>query len=204
MTGVQPYETVRIKFFNNNYRTVCEAFRGWEQWPAWEQLAGMLAHRAGWHFDVQHDGPLWSLGVLGESRLNIHVTDAGMFHLFDYDKDEAVDVATVEEIEQWLDGREDRAKQPSALLLELASSSEWRVLKHHEFTLLVSWSDGRYAAVLPDHLLDVAFGTTVAEALTAAAVMVCRFFGAPVELAPELTMKAELDASAVRQLASGR
>jgi len=198
---MRPCGSVRVQFDNSDYDNVCVNFGGGDDLlPAWRDLGDLLAHRSGWHFDVvNHGEALWSLGLLGESRLNIHVTEDRRFHCHDHDTDQDDVVDGIPAVEDWLGAREERAKQPSALLLDLARAMDWGVLKSHTFTLRVSWSDGYFAASLPDHY-DVAFGRTLPEAITGASEMLCRLFDAPAELAEQLTLTTELDTTATRRL----
>jgi len=67
----------------------------------------ILAHRAGWHFDLVNDSePLWSLGAFGSSLLNIYVDNSGAFSCFDYLQDAGERLTTVTEVENWLATRE--------------------------------------------------------------------------------------------------
>ncbi|MGW1364535.1 hypothetical protein ACWCQP_44915 [Streptomyces chartreusis] len=200
-----PYQSVRVNFANSDYRNVCESFGGgFEVWPAWEVLGNFLAHRPGWHFDVVNRGePLWSLGVLGESRLNVSIEDDGRFRCYDAGRDDDATLDTVADIEHWLEPREDEARKPSAVLLNIARSDDWRILKAHPFRLYISWSDGYFAATLPA-LVEAGFGRTLAEAVNRAGEMLCHLFEAPAELAPELTMELELNADATQGLRFGR
>jgi hypothetical protein len=50
--------------------------------------------------------------------------------------------AAVLEVEEWLSTREDRAKEPSQMLLALGRADNWKILKVHPHELRVSWSDG--------------------------------------------------------------
>lgn len=199
-----PYQSVRVNFTNSDYRNVCEDFGGgFEAWPAWQALGNLLAHRPGWHFDVVNRGePLWSLGVLGESRLNISVEDDGRFHCYDAGRDDDATLDRVADVEDWLEPREEEARQPSAVLLDIARSDDWRILKAHPFRLYVSWSDGYFAATLPA-LTEAGFGQTLDAAVNRAGEMLCHLFGAPVELARELTMELELDPYATQRLRFG-
>ncbi|MET8411075.1 hypothetical protein ABZV34_23735 [Streptomyces sp. NPDC005195] len=104
-------------------------------------------------------------------------------------------------LELWLAFREEEARRPSPVILNIARSDGWGIFKAHQFRLYVSWSDGYFAASLPA-LTEAGFGRTLAEAVNHAAEMLCLLFGAPVDLASELTMELELDASATRQLRS--
>jgi hypothetical protein len=198
---MRPCASVRVGFSNSDYDNVCVSFGGGDDLlPAWRDLGDLLAHRSGWHFDVVNDGEaLWSLGLLGESRLNIHVTEDRRYHCHDHDTDRDDVVDGIPAVEDWLSTREDRAKQPSALLLDMARAMDWGVLKSHPFTLRVSWSDGYFAASLPDHY-DVAFGSTLPEAISGASEMLCRLFDAPSDLAAHLTLTTELDTTATRRL----
>jgi hypothetical protein len=198
---MRPYASVRVRFSNSNYDNACATFGGGDGLlPAWRDLGDLLAHRPGWHFDVVNGGEAqWSLGLLGESRLNIHVTDEKRYHCHDHDEDQDDVADAVAAVEVWLSNREERAKQPSTTLLKMARAMDWGVFKSHRFTLDVSWSDDYFAASLPDHY-DAAFGRTLKEAISGAATMLCQLFDAPAELADQLTITVELDETAVRRV----
>lgn len=124
---VPPHQTVEVEFMNNNYVSVCQRYGGGPGLlDKWTALGDLLAHRPGWHFDV--DGkPLWSLGAFGESLLNIHVQEGGTFGCLDYiedktgtgDGDAWLDARSTEQVEAWLEKREARSRQPSAVAKRL-------------------------------------------------------------------------------------
>ncbi|MFE1198399.1 hypothetical protein ACFW6E_37585 [Streptomyces olivaceoviridis] len=93
--------SVKVNFSNSDYYNVCDTFGGgFERLPAWRALGDLLAHRPGWHFDVVNRGEaLWCLGVLGECRLAIHVTEDLGFHCYDHDDDSDVVAADTAEVE---------------------------------------------------------------------------------------------------------
>jgi len=177
---MDPYQSVKVNFDNNDYINVCVQYGGgYALLHAWRALGDLLAGRPGWHFDVVNDGEaLWSLGLLGESRLNIRVTEDGGYHCYDYGADHAVVIYGIAAVELWLADREDEAKLPSATLLALARGDDWSVFKHHQFKMTVSWSDDYFSASLPHHL-DSAFGSALPEAVLGAAQLPCRLFDAP-------------------------
>ncbi len=193
----RPYTSVRVGLDNSDYLNICDMYGGGpERREAWLDLGDQLAHRPGWHFDVVNNGELlWSLGILGESRLNIHVSPEGMYSCYDYDEDTEAICASIPEVEEWLSTREDRAKEPSPTLLELAQADDWRVLKAHPHELRVSWSDGYYSASMAG-LGEASIAATLKDAINGAAEMLCLLFGAPAALAPQLTLRAELDETA--------
>ena len=57
-----PYATVEVNFSNSGYLQACERFGGGPGLvPQWTVLGDLLAHRAGWHFDVvNHGEAVWS------------------------------------------------------------------------------------------------------------------------------------------------
>ncbi|MFJ2154371.1 type II toxin-antitoxin system HicB family antitoxin [Streptomyces microflavus] len=201
MDGIPPYQSVRVNFSNNDYDNVCDTFgRGFDRRPAWRDLGILLAHRPGWHFNVvNHGEALWALGVLGEGQLTIYVDEKLRFHCCDHNEDTDFFAPDVQTVENWLSGREEAARKPSPTALEFARAENWKYFKGRPFQLRVSWSDGTYSASLPD-LDDATFGHTLADAVHNAAEMICQLFGAPTEITSELTISAELDESAVRQL----
>jgi hypothetical protein len=197
----RPYTSVRAGLDNDDYLNVCDTYGGGpERREAWLDLGDQLAYRPGWHFDLVNDGePLWSLGILGESRLNIHVNPEGKYSCYDHDEDTEVVCTSIPEVEGWLSNREDRAREPSPMLLELARTNDWSILKSHPHELRVSWSDGYYSASLPG-LGEASFAATLKDAINGAAEMLCGLFGAPAALAPQLTLRAELDETAAAQV----
>jgi hypothetical protein len=108
----RPYVSVRVNFENSDYDNACLDYGGGRaRMAAWRDLGDLLAHRAGWHFDVNtasQDKALWSAGMFGESRLNIHVDANGRLACFDYDADKAGEAdpattcATIAEVEDWI------------------------------------------------------------------------------------------------------
>ncbi|MEU8523397.1 hypothetical protein [Streptomyces sp. NPDC048577] len=201
MNEIPAYLSVKVNFDNSDYDNVCDTFGGgFDRLPAWRELGNLLAHRPGWHFDVVNRGEaLWCLGVLGECRLAIHVTEDLRYHCYDHGADSDTVAADTTAVETWLKGREEAARQPSPLIIEMASADSWKLLKSHPFRLRVSWSDGYYAASVAA-LAEASFGRTVAEAINGAGEMICQLFGAPAEFAPDLTLAAELDETAVRHI----
>jgi hypothetical protein len=199
---VRPYRSVRVSFANGDYDSVCETYGGGPaQLAAWRDLGDLLAHRAGWHLecDVGRGEVLWSLGLLGESRLNVHVGTDGQFICFDYAQDAETSCAGIAAVNAWLFTREDEAGKPSDALLELAQADDWNLLKRYRHRLSVTWSDGHYSASLP-HLHDASFGATLAQAVNRAAEMFCQLLGAPADLAPLLAIDVELDETATAQV----
>lgn len=201
MTATPAYLSVRANFTTTDYDNVCEDFGGgFERLSAWRDLGNLLAHRSGWHFDVANGGEaMWCLGVLGESRLVIHVNENLQYHCYDHGEDSDILATDIPAVEGWLDGREDEARTPSALLIELASSEGWQLLRRYPFQVRVSWSDGYFSATLPS-LAEASFGATLSEAVGRACEMICHVLGAPVALASELTITTELDRSASQQI----
>ncbi|MEU1495744.1 hypothetical protein ABZ456_36560 [Streptomyces sp. NPDC005776] len=201
MNELPAYLSVKVNFASSDYNNACDTFGGgFERLPAWRELGNLLAHRAGWHFDVVNRGEaLWCLGVLGECRLAIHVTEESQYHCYDHGTDSDTVVADIPAVESWLQDREEAARQPSPVIMKMASAETWKLLKIYPFQLRVSWSDGYYAASVAA-LAEASFGRTAAEAVNGAGEMICQLFGAPAELAPELTLAAELDATAVRHI----
>jgi len=85
------------------------------------------------------------------------------------------------------------------MLLPLGRADNWKILKVHPHELRVSWSDGYYSASMPG-LGDASIAATLKDALNGAAEMLCRLFGAPAALAPQLTLRVELDETAAAQV----
>jgi hypothetical protein len=199
---VHPYRSVRVSFANSDYDNVCETYGGGPaRLAAWRDLGDLLAHRAGWHFDVDasRGEVLWSLGLLGESRLNVHVGNDGQYICFDYAQDAETSCAGIPAVNAWLSTREHGAGKPSDALLALAQADDWNILKRYRHWLRVIWSDGHYSVSLP-HLYDASFGATLTDAVNSAAEMLCQLFGAPADLAPQLTIEVELDETATAQV----
>lgn len=118
------HTTVEVGFTNTDYVNVCERYGGGpELLDQWRALGDLLAHRAGWHFDVVNDGQaLWSLGAFGGSLLNIHVQADGSYHCLDYLQDKQSRGGSTEgwlatpslgEVEKWLEPREAQYRAPT-------------------------------------------------------------------------------------------
>ncbi|WP_458246837.1 hypothetical protein [Streptomyces sp. MAI_2237] len=199
-----PYQSVRVNFSNSDYQNICEDFGGGhEAWPAWRELGDLLAYRSGWHFDFVNRGkPLWSLGVLGESRLNISVDGDSRYHCYNRDRNDEATLDSIAEVEDWLGPREEEVGKPSEVSLNIARSDDWRILKVHAFRLSVSWSDG-YSPQRCRRSRRRDSGRRWRRPVNRAGEMLCHLFGAPTELAPELTMELELDSAATQRLRFG-
>lgn len=106
------YLSVEVNFDNSDYDNVCDTFGGgFDRLPAWRELGNLLAHRPGWHFDVVNQGEaLWCLGVLGECRLAIHVTEGLRYHCYDRGSDSDTVAADTTAVESWLKDREKAAR----------------------------------------------------------------------------------------------
>lgn len=205
----RPYVSVRVNFENSDYDNACLDYGGGRaRLAAWRDLGDLLAHRAGWHFDVNtasQDKALWSAGMFGESRLNIHVDANGRFACFDYDADKAGEAdpattcATIAEVEDWIAARADRAARPSATAVAYAADSDWAGLKAYAHPVRITWSDGSYHASLSE-IFEASAGTTLQDALDGVASLLCALLGSPAELAPQVLLTAELDRAAVEQL----
>jgi hypothetical protein len=194
---MHPYTQVRVGLSNADYDNVCEAYGGeYARLGAWRDLGDLLAQRVSWHFDLDlaHGEIGWHLGVLGEARLVITVADSG-YRCYDHAQDESVICETVLDVTQWLDEREEAASEPSDMLRRLGQADDWAVFKAYAYKVYLTWSDGYFAASVPG-FQDAAFGPGLAETLNGAAEMICRFFGAPEDLASQLTLTAELDEAA--------
>lgn len=204
-----PHTNARVGF-DADYDNACLAFgRGGDRtiMAAWRELGDLLAGRAGWHFDIVNAGAaapeaLWSLGLFGASRLNIHVNDVGWFECFDYDEDRTDVCATIADVTAWIEDadREERARKPTDLQSEIASGDDWKIFKVHKHTVLISWSDDYYSAAILGAAHDAAFGKTLKEAIDRASEMLCGLFGAPPGIALELNLVVELDGTATNQL----
>ncbi|MFJ6637034.1 hypothetical protein ACIQMR_37790 [Streptomyces sp. NPDC091376] len=198
--GPEPRVQVRQdELQNSNYGTICETFGGgYESTLAWQALGNLLAHRPGWHFDFDfnHGEVTWCLGALDEAVLVIHVNKDLQYHCYDHRRDTDTVTSDIAAVETWLDGREDIARRPTATLIEYARVSRWQTLKTIPITLRISWSDGYFSATAY-HRDEASFGRTLPEAANRAAEMICHLLGAPIELAKEMNLSAELDASAI-------
>lgn len=204
--SVEPHSNVRVGF-DIDYGTACAAFGGGDDrsiMAAWRALGDLLAGRSGWHFDVVNLGfqpeVLWSLGTFGASLLNIQVDQESRFVCFDYEEDRTDCCSDIAAVEKWLANREERAKQPNTAQIELAQHDDWRGLKIHRYTVIVSWSDGYYAAAIRGAMLDATFGETLQQAVNRTGEMICNMYGAPAELASELNLTVELERSAADRI----
>ncbi len=202
---IPPHHTVEVRFANSDYVNVCETYGGgWQLLGWWQDLGDLLVHRPGWYFEMGSGQLLWNLGTFGASMLNIHVDKNGNFHCFDYADDEAVQLRTVGEIEAWLAPREANARQPTTLQDNLLKDSDWRILRSGAsvFDVRISWSDGWYYADVRGLPEEAVFEKTVKAVIKSARAMLVRSFGAPDDVAPQLTLRVALDEKASARFTS--
>lgn len=196
---MRPWDHIRVGF-DADYETTCSQFGGgWQLLDRWRELGTLLSGRHGWHFDLTGAGPTWNFGLFGEGLLVLHVTAQNQFYCHDHTTDSDHVANDLIQVEAWIDGRTVSAERPSAAAVEMARSFDWKTLTTVEFRLLVSWSDGTFAGSWPSHA-DAVMAPTLPEVIDAAAAQVCALYDAPRELAGELTIRVELDPSAVNQL----
>lgn len=203
---MEPHSNVRVGF-NADYTSACAAFGGADDRgvaAAWRELGDLLAGRSGWHFDVinirSRPEVLWGLGTFGASILSIYVDEQARFVCFDDEQERTDHCLDVAAVEKWLADREERAKRPNAAQIELAQADDWRGLKAHRYTVMVSWSDGYYAASVRGAMLDATFGETLQQAVNRTGEMICEMYGAPAELASKLNLVVELERSAADRI----
>jgi hypothetical protein len=196
---MRPWDHIRVGV-DVDYETICNQFGGgWRLFDRWRELGNLLSGRHGWHFDLRGTEPAWNFGLFSEGLLVLHVTAQGQFYCHDHTTDSDHVAHNLAQVEAWIDSRTVSAERPSAAAVEMAQSSDWKMLTIIEFRLLVSWSDGSFAGSWPSHA-DAVLAPTLQEVLDGAAAQVCALYGAPPELAAELTIRVELDPSAVTQL----
>jgi len=196
-------EEVDVKFVNGSYRNVCHDLGGGhEVLDKWVLLGELLAHRPGWHFDVEsfNETPLWSLGAFGESLLNIHVQPDGSFHVYDHLNDSESSIIVVMEIESWLEEREAGTRQLSPVGRRLMFEDDWWLLRRWVFDVRVTWSDGWFSAAVHELPADASFGRTLQDSVRAAREMIIQFSQAPKELVNHLHVKIGLDEGATTQV----
>ncbi|MFF3967946.1 hypothetical protein ACFYZI_41135 [Streptomyces griseorubiginosus] len=202
MSDRPAYHSVQTKFINNDYEVICESFGGGsENLPAWQALGHLLAGRTGWHFDFElnHADPTWNLGTFGECVLVVHVNELGQYHCYDHRADADMITTDIPAVEVWLMDREESARRPSTVLREMARANDWQTLRNLPITLKVSWSDGYFSAAAYE-LDEVSFGDSLIEAVDRAGQMICQLLGAPPEIAREMNLSVNLEASATARL----
>jgi hypothetical protein len=166
-----------------------------------------MAYRPGWWFGVLNlcaEGfraeAMWCFGLSGAALLQISVDRHGRYLCYDHDNaGEDAAFLTIAEVEEWLARRESEVSALPALEIEIAREDDWHFLKTHAFQVNVSWSDSTYQASLPG-VWEASVGATLGEAVSRAAEIICRLHEAPVNLAPQLTLRASLDEAATAQL----
>ena len=194
--------TVEIGHRNNHYIDACIAYGGGLQLlEKWRALGDLLGHRAGWHFDIVQGGAVWSLGAFGESRLTIQALPDGRYRCADGQSHMAV--TGIDHVVEWLEGREDAARQISPLLRQLIAESDWQRLRTYVYEVRVSWSDGWYCAVVRGLPQEACFGLTLHEVLRQARMMLVQCAGAPDDLAEELSVRVKLDVGATERFIDG-
>jgi hypothetical protein len=198
-----PHMTVEIGYRDNHYTDACLTYGGGHQLlDKWQALGDLLAHRAGWHFDIVRGEAVWSLGAFGESRLNIRVLPAGTYRCFD-DESRLAATMIIDQIEEWLQEREEAARRIAPSLRDLIADSDWQRLRTYTYEVRVSWSDGWYCAVVRGLPQEACFERTLDEVLRGARTMLIDSAGAPHELADELSVRVKLDVAATKQFIDG-
>jgi hypothetical protein len=194
--------TVEIGYRNNRYIDACLAYGGGHQLlDHWRALGDLLAHRAGWHFDIAQGEAVWNLGAFGESRLTIQALPDGRYRC--RDAGVRVALARIEHVTEWLEEREDVARQVSPMLRQLMAESDWQRLRTYVYEVRVSWSDGWYCAVVRGLPQEASFGLTLHQVLRQARTMLVQCAGAPDDLAEELSLRVRLDVGATQSLIAG-
>lgn len=204
--------TVDVGFDTTDYLLACDRYGGGHKvLDQWQALGDLLAYRPGWHFDIVNNGEaLWSMGAFGESLLNIQVKEDGRFYCLDYIEDKSSPVGnrpawlatrSLQEVEAWLEGREEQYRKPSPVLMRLFSEENWDVLRRHTFRVRVSWSDGWYLANVGGLPEEATFGRTLHVVVESAKAMIARCLEAPEELVADLRIRIELDEVAAKQYA---
>jgi hypothetical protein len=191
--------TVEVGYRNNRYVDVCLAYGGGHQLlDNWRALGDLLAHRAGWHFDIVQGGAVWRLGAFGESRLTVQALPDGRYRC--RDAEVCVALTSITRVLEWLEGREDVARQVSPMLRQLIAESDWQRLRTYVYEVRVSWSDGWYCAVVRGLPQEACFGLTLDQVLHQARTMLVQCAGAPDDLAEELSVRVKLDVGATKQV----
>jgi hypothetical protein len=200
---IPPYATVEVTFSNSGYLQVCERFGGGpELVPHWRLLGDLLAHRAGWHFDVVNQGEaVWSWGAFGAAVLSISVAEDGRFRCYDALRQSSRTVPDRQQVESWLAGRDDPSRSLSPQARTLLAANGWAFLRRHVFVLRVTWVDGWFVSDVKGVPHETVFATSVSESVRAARVLVTRFCGAPETLAGDLVVRVEMDERATRRVA---
>ena len=196
-----PYATVEVNFSNSGYLQVCERFGGGpELVPQWTVLGDLLAHRAGWHFDVvNHGEAVWSWGAFGAAVLSISLTDDGRFRCYDALQQTCRTFTDRQQVDGWLAERDDASRSLSPQARALLAENGWAFLRRHVFVLRVSWADGWFVSDVKGVPHETVFETSLSESVRTARAMLTRFCGAPEALAPDLVVRVEMDEHATRR-----
>jgi hypothetical protein len=110
--------------YDGDYNSACWTFGGGGRAAgAWHALAGLLAGRDVWHFDVDiaNQQVLWACGVPGEANLTIFVDEDNRYYCHDHLADEKNDpnpdtaCEDIQAVEAWISPREAAAWKLSAL-----------------------------------------------------------------------------------------
>lgn len=199
--------TIEVALSEGDYVNVCEAYGGGsELLDRWRDLGDHLAHRPGWYFTV---GPvpgegttaIWNLGAFGASLLVISVQPDGQYDCFDYEEDSNTVITDLADVEDWLSGREERARRITDLTLEGFASRNWLILREWEFDVRVDWQAGAYIASMPKLPLEATFAETIPIVIRQTQEMIVQVIGAPAELAKDLRMSMRLTPEATARLA---
>lgn len=190
---MRPYTKVKVGF-DYDYANAITTYSNPRFHEAWEELGDLLAFRSGWHCDVVNQGELlWSFGVFGGSLLNIGIHKVGIFACFDYHEDCLYEFETIGEVSDWLDKREEKAKEKDIKESKsFLSPDGWKLLRNITFDLEIDWFPDTYVGVVRGSASEATFAESLSGVIHNAREMLINVLGAEHSIVTEIKFKTTL------------
>lgn len=174
-----------------------------EEW--WKNLGDLLYGRPGWYCEIALTPGMelmWSYGALGSSLFNISYQDEAGYALFDWEADTTKKFQTVDELRKWLDENEWRHADHTLRMRDLASSSDWAVLKAVGFDMDVTVDNDRWIGTVRKLPVTMSAAMSLADVVSQLREGIVQAFDAPASVAEDLQVRVHLDPASAATLSS--
>lgn len=174
-----------------------------EEW--WKDIGDLLYGRPGWYCEIALTPGMeliWSYGAVGSSLFNVSYEDVSGYSLFDWDADSTKKFQTVDELRKWLDENEWRHADHTFKLRDLASSSDWAVLKTVGFDIDVTFDEERWIGTVRKLPVTMGAAMSLADVVSQMREGIAQAFDAPASVAKSLQVQVHLDPAAAAALSS--
>lgn len=209
MTGPQsdPSSLVKVElnFGEPTYLRLAARLYGEDTEEWWKDLGDLLYGRPGWYCEITSTPEMeliWSYGAVGSSLFNISYDDEPGYALFDWEADSTRKFQTVDELRKWLNENEWRHADHALKLRDLASSSDWAVLKAVGFDIDVTFDNDRWIGTVRKLPVTMSAGMSLADVVSQMREGIAQAFDAPASVAKDLQVRVHLDPASAAALTS--